>query len=428
MSIALSSYRIISRALSPLWPLYLKRRLAAEKEDPERLTERYGQASLPRPQGVLIWMHAASVGESVMLLPLMNALLDDDKTLSILVTTGTVTSAQMMAAKLPSLSQGRAVHQYAPADSPKYVTRFLEHWRPDLAVWAESEIWPNLVLETKARGVPMALVNARLSAKSLRGWQKRKSMARKLFACFDTILPADARTASGLSRILGQDIAVIGNLKFAAPALTADIAKLAGYRAVIGDRPVWCAASTHDGEEEIILAAHRDILKSRPDALLILVPRHPERGAALTRLIAAEHFIVTGSGFPEDISDETQILLVSALGKLGLAYRLARVSLIAGSLLPGLSGHNPLEPARLSSAILTGAHVESFADIFKTLTEAGGAKTVSDAQSLAEAVLQLWEAAPICKAQTEAAGKVAASQDQVLDQVQGALKALIARS
>lgn len=422
MAFSLHAYRLISRLAAQALPLYLRRRIKDEKEDAERISERYGHAGTPRPDGQLIWMHAASVGESVMLLPLINALLKDgDAALNILVTTGTVTSAQMMAARLPM----RAFHQYLPADTPRAVGRFLDHWSPNAALWAESEIWPNLIMQTKARGIPMALVNARMSDKTLKGWSKRKAMARKLLSCFDHILPADHRTASGLSSLLGRDIAVTGNLKYAAPPLPVDISKLAGYRAVLGTRPIWCAASTHKGEDEIILSAHKAILEVRPDALLILVPRHPERGPVLSRLITAQSLTMSGSSFPEDISADTQVLLMATLGQLGLAYRLAPVSFIGGSLLPELSGHNPLEPARLRSAILSGPYIDSFADIFTPLFENGAARKTSAADQIASNVLELWDSAPICEAQVSAAEQLAASQDQVLIDVTDVVKGLL---
>ena len=424
MALSLHAYRLISRLAAPVLPLYLRRRIKAEKEDPARISERYGRTNAARPDGRLIWMHAASVGESVMLLPLINALLKGDAALNILVTTGTVTSAQMMAARLPA----RAFHQYVPADTPRAVKRFLDHWSPDAALWAESEIWPNLIMQTKARGIPMALINARMSDKTLAGWGKRKAMARKLLSCFDHILPADQRTTSGLSDLLGRDIALTGNLKYAAPPLPVDISKLAGYRAVLGTRPIWCAASTHKGEDEIILSAHKTVLKSRPNALLILVPRHPERGPAISRLITAQKLSMTDSTFPEEISSDTQVLLIAALGQLGLAYRLAPISFIGGSLRPELSGHNPLEPARLGSAILSGPHMDSFADMFTPLFETGAARKAGDANQIASNVLELWDSPTICEAQVKAAEQIATSQDQVLSDVTAVVKGLLTRA
>ena len=421
MAFSLHAYRLISRLAAPLLPLYLRRRVKSGKEDAARISERYGRTDKTQPNSDLIWMHAASVGESVMLMPLINALLKDDTALNILITTGTVTSAQMMEARLPA----RALHQYLPADTPRAVKRFLDHWRPNAALWAESEIWPNLVTQTKARHIPMALINARMSDKTLKGWSKRKAMARKLLSCFDHILPADQRTASGLSDLLGRDMELTGNLKYAAPPLPIDLTKLAGYRAVLGMRPIWCAASTHKGEDEIILNALKAILKTRPNALLILVPRPPERGPVVNRLITAQSLNLTQSTFPEEISSDTDVLLIAALGQLGLAYRLAPVSFIGGSLLPELSGHNPLEPARLSSAILSGPYIDSFADIFTPLFENGAARKASSAEQITSAVLELWDSAPICEAQVSAAKHIAASQDQVLSEVTDTVKGLL---
>jgi len=409
------AYRAASQTLSLAAKPYLKRRAGKGKEDEARLSERFGQASLPRPDGALVWIHAASVGESVMMLPLAGRLTENGA--SVLVTTGTVTSAQMMDAKLPK----GAVHQYVPLDAPKYVTRFLDHWTPELALWAESEIWPNLLSETTARNIPAILVNARMSEKSLSGWTKRKKFAAHLFSKFNAILAADDKTAKGLSGIIGAPVPVLGNLKYAGAPLSVDVGSLAAHRAQIGNRPVWCAASTHEGEHEISLAAHKVSLAENPRALLSLVPRHPERGATIARLIEREELSYTQTGYAEDVSDKTHIILIPKMGQLGLAYRLANVSLVGGSLLDGLSGHNPLEPARLGSAVLTGQYVDSFADVYRDLGAAGGLMAVRSAEGLAEAVLELWEDETRRDMQINAASGFTAAQDDVLDKVWQAL-------
>lgn len=410
-----SLYRLSASALSLLTKPYLKSRVNRGKEDPDRLPERYGQASRLRPEGSLIWVHGASVGESVMMLPLIERLVEAGA--AVVVTTGTVTSAMMMQARLPK----GAIHQYVPLDAPKFTAAFLDHWRPDVALWAESEIWPNLLTETARRNIPALLVNARMSEKSLNGWAKRRALARFIFGKFNAILAADQNTAAGLQGFRSEPVQVLGSLKYAGAPLPVDTASLAAHSAQLAARPVWCAASTHEGEDDIILAAHHLILDARSDALLILAPRHPERGRAVSALMDAQGFKASQTGYAEDILPDTQIMLIAKMGQLGLAYRLANMACIGGSLLAGLSGHNPLEPARLDCAILTGPHVDSFAEVYRALSDAGGAQTVRSAEGLAESVLELWEDEARCAAQINAAKAFTDAQDDILETVWTAL-------
>lgn len=357
------SYRGLTRLAAPVLPLWVKRRALRGKEDPTRQGERFGETSRLRPDGKLIWMHGASVGECTLLLPVIEKLHRHYPQAHVLLTSGTLTSADLMAQRLPHYAR----HQYVPLDTPTAVTRFLNHWRPDMGIWAESEIWPNLIQGTHARGIPMALINARLSAKSVEGWSKRKASAQALFGCFDTILAANAETANGLTWVLGHEVEMAGNLKDAAPALPIDNAAQATLKKQIKNRPVWCAASTHSGEDPLILTAHHTVLKDHKNALLILAPRHPERrDRIITDIDAAGlRYAVRSKG--DRVTARTQVLLFDTLGEMGLAYSLSDIAFVCGSLINGLSGHNPLEPARLNCAVLTGAHISSFADTYMSM-------------------------------------------------------------
>jgi len=352
------AYSGLTRILAPILPLWIKRRALKGKEDPARQGERFGQSSIPRPDGQLFWMHGASIGETTMLLPLINKLLSTYPAAHILITSGTVTSATLMAERLPA----RAVHQYVPLDTPKAVDAFLDHWTPGAAFWAESEIWPNLITRTKARGIPMALINARMSEKSIKGWFKRQKSAQALFGAFDEIMAANEDTANGLSWLLGQDIESTGNLKDAAPQLPVSQDELKKLRGLIGHRPVWCAASTHKGEEEIIIAAHENIKEHHPNALLILALRHPDRRAEVAALLSGSDYVLRSD--PKLITPSTSVLLFDTIGEMGLAYSLSEVTFVCGSLIKGLMGHNPLEPAQFKNAVLTGGFVASFADSY----------------------------------------------------------------
>lgn len=361
----------------------LRERLAEGKEDPARINERRGIAGRPRPDGPLIWFHAASVGESVALLELIRQLRDDRGDLSVLVTTGTVTSAAVMADRLPD----GAFHQFLPLDARPFVRGFLDHWRPDVAVWTESELWPTLICETRARGIPMVLLNARMSKASHDRWRFLRGMARSLLQRFDRALVQDSLTEIYLRR-LGlpvERMEVTGTLKEGAAALPVKSSELETMRAEIGGRPVWVAASTHPDEEVKVLEAHRIALRTNPRLLLILVPRHPNRGDEVAALLDAGGWAYTRRSTGEGPEAEAPVYLADTMGELGLWYRLAPVSFVGGSWEP-IGGHNPFEPAALGSAILHGPYVTNFVDIYQRLTEARAARLVSAPQTLAEAV------------------------------------------
>ena len=405
------SYTAITKALAPALPFWLKRRAAKGKEDPARQGERFGVASLALPDGQLFWMHGASVGEVTMLLPLIDKVLAEYPQAHVLVTSGTTTSAELMAKRLPA----RAFHQYIPLDTPKAVSAFLDHWQPDMAFWAESEIWPNMLLQTKARDIPMALINARMSEKSVQGWFKRRKSAQSLFGCFDTILAGDEATANGLSWLLGQDIESAGSLKEAAPTLPVNSDALAELKKQIGNRPVWCAASTHKGEEEIILAAHEKIKAEHPDALLILALRHPERRADIAPLLSKIRHIHRTDG--QVITPSCSVMVWDTIGEMGLAYSLSDITFVCGSLIDGLMGHNPLEPARFSNAVLTGAHISSFADSYMSMIAFDAAQRILSPTMIGQSVSELLSDKEALTRQQGLAFDYAQSREAVLEYV-----------
>ncbi|MCF6219802.1 MAG: 3-deoxy-D-manno-octulosonic acid transferase [Robiginitomaculum sp.] len=410
----LKSYSAATRVLAPALPFWLKRRVTKGKEDPARIGERQGIASQPRPDGKIVWLHAASVGESQMLMPVILRILAENPDFHIVITTGTVTSAELLAGQLPK----NAVHQYAPADHPKAVKNFLNHWQPDLAIFAESELWPNMIMQSKARDIPLALINARMSAASIERWGKRgKKSGAALLGCFDLILAADTATANGLSWLTGREIEAAGNLKDAAPALSADKDDLKKLKTAIGRRPVWCAASTHTGEEELIGAAMLEIKAKKPKSLLILAPRHPERAADVKDILAKIGLNVLRRSSHKIPTDKTDVYLVDEIGKMGLVYSVSKIAFIGGSLLDGLSGHNPLEPARLDCAVITGAHISSFADTYMSMFAFDAADRILSPEELAPAVLKYMLDAKARKAKAVAAAEFAKSRDAVLDYV-----------
>jgi len=405
------AYSGLTHILAPILPVWVKRRALKGKEDPKRQSERFGQTSIARPDGQLFWMHGASVGETTMLLPLIKKMLDLYPTAHILVTSGTLTSATVMTERLPE----RALHQYVPLDTPKAVSAFLNHWKPDAAFWAESEIWPNLIMQTKMRGIPMGLINARMSDKSIKGWAKRKNTAKALFDAFDIILAANVDTANGLSWLLGRDVECAGNLKDASPKLPLHMDELEKLQEQIGERPVWCAASTHKGEEELIIAAHAEIRKKHPEALLILALRHPDRRAEIIPLLSGSDYVLRSEVKP--ITPSTSILLFDTIGEMGLAYSLSEVTFVCGSLIEGLMGHNPLEPAQFKNAVLTGGFIASFADSYMQMFAFDAAQRILPPNMVGPSVSDLFSNPEKRTERQRLAYDFAISRDAVLDYV-----------
>jgi 3-deoxy-D-manno-octulosonic-acid transferase len=396
----LAAYLALGPVLQPLAPLLLKRRLAQGKEDPARWREKLGHPTLPRPHGPMIWLHAVSVGEGLSVLPLLTRLVASGAT--VLVTSTTVTSARLLADRLPK----GCLHQFLPLDLPGPVTRFLDHWRPDLAVFVESEFWPRLLRDTQARNIPMVLVNARISEKSARNWRRVPGLARAILSGFTALTAPEPRVAALLAE-LGADPARIrttGSLKRGTGRLPVDADALAELRDAIGSRKTSLAASTHPGEEEAILDAHQAL----GDRLLILAPRHPARGAAIRDLVSARGLTVAQRARQEPITPATQVYLADTLGEMGLWFDLCPTSFIGGSLVP-VGGHNAYEAVAHGSAVITGPEVGNFAALYDSLLKAKGAVMVPDAAALAQAIRTLDDPARLT-AQTEAA-KVAISAE-----------------
>ena len=376
------AYRTATDLAGPLLRRHLASRAISGKEEPSRIEERFGIAGIARPAGRLGWLHGASVGEMQSLLPLIEALARHEPGLHFLVTTGTVTSARLLAQRRPA----NVLHQYLPLDRRAWVARFLDHWRPDFALWVESEFWPNLLQAALVRGIPLALVNGRLSARSLARWRWGGSLIRPLIAGFAVVLAQDETQARRLAALGARSPQALGNLKFAAAALPVDEAVLTALGQRIAGRDVWLAASTHPGEESIIAATHRALAVRRPRLLTVIAPRHAERGEAIAAELRAAGFTLARRSKNEEIDATTQIYLADTLGELGLFYRLAPVVFVAGSY--RWQGHNPIEPALLARAVASGPRVMNFQDIFDRMAKAEAVIIVTEAE-LAQAIDRL---------------------------------------
>lgn len=414
---SLRAYLCLGALADAVAPLVLRRRQRLGKEEPSRILERLGHPGSKRPEGPLLWFHAASVGESLSLLSLIEQICATRPDVNMMVTTGTRTSAELLARRLPK----GVLHQFAPVDARRAVTRFLDHWRPDLAVWTESELWPRLIVETAARGVSMLLINARISSNSAENWRRAPRMIKALLTRFDAILAQDDDTAQVLLGfgVAADKVLVTGTLKREAVALPCDAAELARLRTQIGTRPLWLAASTHLGEETIIARAHSRLLADLPDLLLILVPRHPDRAAEVAAELEAQGLSCARRQAGDIPSAVTQVYLADTLGEMGLWYRLAPVAFIGGSLVP-IGGHNPFEPAALGAAMIVGPHVRNFAGIFAELKRAHGVIGVDDAATLSAAVaalLQRDQAATQANLAREACASVSGATERALEAI-----------
>ena len=417
----LGLYRGLGRFAPPVARLVLLRRRARGKEHPERYRERMGNPRRDRPGGALVWLHAASVGEALSALPLIGRLLARAPSAHVMVTSGTVTSAKLMDERLPE----RAFHQFVPVDCPAWVGRFLDHYRPDLALWVESELWPALLAGTVQAGTPAILLNGRMSARSLRRWRRFPGAARRLIRSFDAVMAQSEADAERFRRLGARRVETPGNLKMAAAPLPADSEALADFGQATAGRPLWLAASTHPGEEEAVAEAHRAVRRQSCDALLVIVPRHPERGPAIAdALRSAGHAIrLRSAGAAAD--PETDIYIADTLGELGLFYRATPVAFVGGSLAPH-GGQNLIEPAQLDCAILHGPHVGNFADIAGALRAAGASETVDSSGALAAAVGRLLADPAACRGRAERAAHAAEANAGILDRAMALLEPWLA--
>ncbi len=396
-------YRVYCGATSVLRPVAWKidrDKLQAAGVSNTRQQERLGHSSLPRPHGQLIWFHAASVGESLSVLSLIRSLGERLPEAEFLVTSGTPTSAALVEKRLPP----RTRHQYPPLDAARPVKSFLKHWRPAAGIFVESEIWPRLIVESASGGTPLALLNARLSEKSVAGWKKRPKTAKFILGHFKLFLTQNDRTAENLvSMGAHSDRVKPGtNLKAMSDPLPVDDETLGDIRDQIGERPVWIASSTHEGEEETVLAAHNELLKDRPDLLLLLIPRHPDRRDQVADIVKGSSNSIALRSQKQKISKQTQVYVADTLGETGTWYAVSPIVFLGGSLLE-IGGHNPFEPAQARAAVITGPGYFNFAETFAPLVESGGAIEVNDASQLAKAVnLWLSDESALQKAQSAA--------------------------
>jgi 3-deoxy-D-manno-octulosonic-acid transferase len=378
----LATYRLMGAGAYPIIGPYLAYRASKGKEEHKRRHERYGKTNIPRPNGALIWIHAASVGETNAVIPLIKAI--SSKGIQIVLTTGTVTSAKLAQERVGHC----VIHQYVPLDFKPAVSNFLTHWKPDLALIAESEIWPMTILGLGARRIPQILVNGRLSDKSFAAWQSRSHLAEALFENLSHVIAQSELDGTRFSTLGARPVTVSGNLKGDMEPPQANTAQVDLLKRQIASRPVWAAISTHEGEEEIAAHVHKMVVTRHPGLLTIIVPRHPDRAPEISDMLRAKGLRVARRSLKENINRSIQVYIADTIGEMGLFLRLTEIAFVGRSL--GVSGgQNPLEPAVLGTAILSGPNVQNFRDSYKKLLANGNARLVKDQDMLAGAVSYL---------------------------------------
>ncbi len=406
-------YRILSVALFPFLEIYLFFRVYKKKEDKKRLKERFGKPTALRPKGQIIWLHAVSVGETNSAFILIEELLSFFPKVSILFTTTTVTSAAVVAAKIPQFN-GRVVHQFLPIDTYFCVKDFFYFWRPEVAIFVESEIWPNLIDVANQMDVPTFLVNARMSEKSSAKWRFAKSCGFSIFDSFAGIFAQSEEDKARLQTLTDQEIFFYGNLKSQAQNLGFDADELTKLKTQIGSRKFWLAASTHKGEEEIIMQTHELLKKDFPDLLTILVLRHPNRAEEVKPLLNSVKLAQRSK--KENIESGTEIYLVDTLNELGIFYRLAKFSFIGGSLAQ-VGGHNPFEAIKLGCGVISGRNVKNFKEIYATLEARNACALVDSAASLAAKVREFLQSEQALQAMISKAATAIESADDIAKEV-----------
>jgi len=411
LPLTLRAYRLVTAVAAPAADAFLAYRLKKGREHPERVAERRGISDVPRPQGPLVWLHGASVGELVSVLPLIERIRARD--IAVLVTSGTVTSADVAERRLPS----GVIHQFVPIDLPQYVARFLNHWQPDLGLFVESDLWPNLILGSAARNIPLILINGRVSERSFHRWQKAPRTISALLNRFDLCLAQSADDAARYATLVPPRYITTVNLKLDAPAPPAVASKLWELQVAVGTRPVIAAASTHPGEEIAMIDVHRRLKHSFKGLLTIIVPRHPERGDSIAGMARGQGLTFAQRSAGQKLERTTDVYIADTLGELGLIYRIAPIVFMGGSLVEH-GGQNPIEAARLGPAILHGPHVWNFREVYAALDAAGGAELVTDTGKLAVRIGALLK-------DTAARGALAEAGSRAMEPLTGALERTI---
>ena len=405
-------YNTLVRTLYPIViRRYIEKRKKMGKEDVKRFNERVGRPTKPRPAGRLIWLHGASVGESISMLPLINRLLEIYPDAHVMVTTGTTTSAEVMAKRLPE----RAFHQYLPIDNPVFAARFIRHWQPTIALWFESEFLPGNHSTIKRRNIPLILINGRISNKSFKRWQQFDFVIKEILDCFTACLGQSEEDAYRLRALGAKDAMCLGNLKYAGLPIPVDEEKKKEIQDEIGERPVWLVSSTHSDEEAKIGRYLKELSAKHEGLLTIIAPRHPTRGVEIRDILQDKYQLKTAlRSANEKIQPETEVYIADTIGEMGIWYELCPIVFIGGSLIPH-GGQNFMEPSRCRDAVIVGPHMHNFTDAMNRAKRADGIIQVDETVDLIDMVDQLLSNKELLDAKRSLAYNWATSEAKVLD-------------
>ena len=382
----LKIYYVISILLMPLTGIYINRRIKLNKEDTKRFKERYGRASVQRTEGSLAWLHAASVGESLSILTIINELEKLKSIDQILLTTGTTSAAEIVANKLSS----KTVHQYLPLDNPIFNKRFLKHWNPTYAIFVESEIWPNLIMQIKKLEIKLAIVNGRMTLKSYNKWLRFKKSSELIFKSFDLCLAQNKESSLFYKKLGINNTYYTGNLKFSSDKFEVTEDDFNDLKGMFKGRKVFLAASTHLGEEKIISEITNKIRESKKEFITIIVPRHPNRTNLLDQMTNSK---VAMRSSNEKVDQATDIYLADTFGELGIFYKLADFIFIGGSFVPH-GGQNPIEAAYFCNNIFHGKYIENFLEVYETLNHLLISELVDNPRQLQVKLMNCYDAPP----------------------------------
>lgn len=423
----LKFYSLLTTSIKPLLRVHLRHRLKKGKELKTRLSERYGKTNYKRPKGPLIWIHVASLGEAQSTIPLIQEIRRLYPYIQILISYGTVTAARMMEKKFDD----SIIQQFVPLDVPKWVNRFLDHWKPSLGIWIESELWPNLLRQTKRRHIPLVFLNARISLRSYKRWQKIPQFSKKLLSSFNICLAQTDEMAERYKNLGASNILTIGNFKAAADPLPFDPNIINQFQEAMQERPFWLAASTHPGEEEFIIATHHKIAQLYPNILTFIAPRHSNRREDIQTLLQKHNLkyaLRSDLKLPEK---NTNVYLIDTMGELGSFYKLTNIVFVAGSLLKSskpLGGHNPLEPALLGCAISFGLDMGNARDSADGLLKRQAAEEIANPRELADWVIKLLQNPVVAEEMATKAHLYAELQKKVLNRVMDHINPFLAES
>ncbi len=410
--------------ISAFYPLiirpYIEKRKKNGKEDVSRFNERIGNPRLPRPEGKLVWLHGASVGESVSMLPLIQKILDTCPEAHVMVTTGTVTSAEVMKKRLPS----RAFHQFIPIDKPEFTSRFLKYWHPDVALWFESEFWPSILSGLKAHNIPLILINGRISDRTFRRWKIFSFVCKELLSCFTLCLGQSDEDARRLKLLGAPEALCLGNLKYAGLPLPIDEKVKQDFQSLVQGRPLWLASSTHNDEELKIAEVHRRLKQEIPGLLTIIAPRHPQRGEEIRRDIEKSGLKTALRSQKQKPAPETDIYIADTIGEMGLWYDIADIVFIGGSLIPH-GGQNFMEPARMRDAVIVGPYMHNFTDAMNRARRADAVISIQTPEELEKTVLRLLKEPEFLKTRRSLAYNWAAGEAKVLDGIMDKVKGFL---